>query len=88
MNRCITLTVEPTMLRHDYDFIIVGGGTSGSVLANRLSENKNWNVLLLEAGRPESGANFVPLLAGFLVKSSYDWSYVSEKTPGSCLCRC
>lgn len=72
------------MLQHDYDFIIVGGGTAGSVIANRLSENKNWNILVLEAGQPESGANFVPGLAGFLIHSNYDWGYVSEKTPGSC----
>lgn len=75
----------PTILRNDYDFIIVGAGSAGSVLANRLSENKDWNILLLEAGTPEAFVNSIPGLAVFLTASTYNWDYLVEPTKGACL---
>jgi choline dehydrogenase len=66
-----------------YDYVIVGAGSAGCVLANRLSEEANAQVLLLEAG----GADRHPLLAmplGFLAAArspSLDWGYASEPEP-------
>ncbi|KAF9482069.1 pyranose dehydrogenase [Pholiota conissans] len=62
-----------------YDFIIVGGGTGGSVVANRLSENPTFQVLLIEAGPTNEGVlnSMVPYLAGALQKTIYDWNYTT-----------
>lgn len=59
----------------EYDFVIVGGGSAGSVLANRLSEISNWKILLLEAGGHETEISDVPILSLYLHKSKLDWKY-------------
>jgi len=53
------LQVRPT-----YDFIVVGGGSAGAVVASRLSEMENWSVLLLEAGGDENEVSDIPTLSG------------------------
>ena len=63
----------------EFDFIIVGGGSSGSVLANRLSHNKRHRVLLIEAG-PFDTHPFIHLPAAFprLFSSNFDWGMKTE----------
>lgn len=61
-----------------FDFIVVGAGSAGCVIANRLSENPNWNVLLLEAGEIESLIGRVPMLLSLLYFTKYNWHYSTE----------
>lgn len=68
-----------------YDFIIIGAGSAGSVLANRLSENPNWKVLLLEAGQDENVLSEVPVVFPALQMSSIDWQFLTEPSDGYCL---
>lgn len=59
---------------------------TGAVIANRLSENPNWKILLLEAGGDEpSIASNTPALAGYLQLSSIDWQFKTEQQPTACL---
>lgn len=59
----------------EYDFIVIGGGSAGSVMASRLSEIAGWKVLLLEAGGQETEITDVPILSLYLHKSKLDWKY-------------
>lgn len=70
----------------NYDFIIIGAGSAGSVVANRLSENKEWKVLLIEAGDYETELSDLPLMAPLMLTDTQNWNYILEPQLGACLC--
>ena len=64
------------------DYIIVGAGSAGCVLAHRLSEDPGVSVLLLEAGGPDDKREFhIPAAFVTLFQSEYDWNYTTEPQP-------
>jgi len=67
-----------------YDYIIVGGGSAGSVLAHRLTEDPSVDVLLLESGSPEEDRDMVkdPTRIWDLLGSDLDWGFATEPQPG------
>jgi choline dehydrogenase len=73
------------MTSAQYDFVIVGGGSAGSALANRLSADPGNRVLVLEAGRNDSLWDVfiqMPAALPFPIGSRfYDWKYESEPEP-------
>jgi choline dehydrogenase len=73
------------MTRERYDYVIVGGGSAGCALANRLSADAGTTVLVLEAGRPDSRWDVfihMPAALTYPIGSRfYDWKYTSEPEP-------
>jgi len=72
-------------MRSSFDYVIVGGGSAGCVLANRLSADPATRVLVLEAGRPDYKWDVfihMPAALPFPIGSRfYDWRYQSEPEP-------
>ena len=62
-----------------YDYIVIGAGSAGSVIANRLAADKKNNILLLEAGPAEHFLSRVPLGYSKLLRNSkVNWCYNSQ----------
>ncbi|XP_029848635.2 4-pyridoxate dehydrogenase [Ixodes scapularis] len=71
-------------LLDEYDYVIVGGGSAGCLLANRLTANPRVTVLLLEAGGLEDASTDVPLFALLHFNGRHDWAYQTEPQKHSC----
>ncbi|CAG4932911.1 unnamed protein product [Colias eurytheme] len=79
---------DRTHLYKSYDFVVIGGGTAGSVVASRLSENPMWKVLLIEAGGDEPVPSAVPSWFGaYWGRPETDWIYYTEPQSKACLAK-
>ena len=74
-------------LNDEYDYIVVGAGSAGSVVASRLSDDKDKTVLLLEAGGhyEEDPLLHVPVHFFSLGHGRHDWDFYTEPQKVSCL---
>jgi len=78
LNDFITIDIK-------YDFIVVGAGSAGLVVANRLSEVDDWKVLLIEAGRDADTLMNIPGIVGELQLMPINWKYRTVPMTNSCL---
>ena len=74
-----------TSAAEEFDYVVVGAGAAGSVVAARLSENAGQSVCVLEAGPPDHNI-FIHVPAGYiktLFNPKYTWPFKSEPVPGA-----
>ncbi len=70
------------MNTRSYDYVIIGGGSAGCVLAARLTEDRNVSVALLEAGDADKAQEIsTPIAWPGLAKTKFDWDFASEPEP-------
>ena len=73
--------VKIQSFEEDCDFVIVGGGTAGLVVARRLSQNPNVKVMVLEAGsdhNDDSRFNTSALFPSLMDDPEFDWKFITE----------
>lgn len=68
----------------EYDFIVIGAGTAGCVIANRLTEVPEWKVLLVEAGTNENFIMDIPIVANYLQFTAANWGYRTKPSSKYC----
>ncbi len=78
-----SLAVRQTW-NQNYDYIVIGAGSAGSVMASRLSEDRTKTVLLLECGLPENFISDIPVTDLFLQRTPMDWNYETEPQKKTC----
>lgn len=76
---------DSTTFLKEYDFVVVGAGSGGSVVTNRLTEVRDWSVLLLEAGKEEIFLTDIPILVSYILATDYNWGYKTERQEGICM---
>ncbi|XP_078491108.1 glucose dehydrogenase [FAD, quinone]-like [Ciona intestinalis] len=94
----VILAILPSLLKRyykitidkpneEYDFIIVGSGTTGNVIASRLTESPNVTDLVVEAGDDDAPNPLIsiPVMCGQTQKSSADWKYKTVSQKQACL---
>jgi choline dehydrogenase-like flavoprotein len=70
-------------MRKEFDYVILGAGSAGCVLAARLSQDPNVRVALVEAGGPDDAPEIkIPVAFPQLFKTRYDWDFATEPEPG------
>lgn len=82
-SHCALLEKFEDLKRKEFDFIIIGGGTAGNTVANRLTENSHHHVLVLEAGGSNENVllSMVPDFCFDTLGSAIDWNYTAQGGP-------
>lgn len=78
----LTVACTPPADPPDFDYVVVGAGAAGSVLAHRLTEDPGTRVLVLEAGGPDDDPRIrKPSAFRQLVGTPFNWAYTTEEQP-------